>query len=54
MKKLLTILISIILTSCATNTTIVNMETKKEIKYKLTPTMKYFNKRLNSKRYGLG
>jgi hypothetical protein len=49
MKNLSIILICIVLTSCSTNTTIVNRtETKK-----LTPTMKYFNKRLNSKKYGL-
>jgi len=54
MKKLLTILICIVVCSCSTNTAIVNrVETKKEIKHKLTPTMKYFNKRLNSKKYGL-
>jgi hypothetical protein len=54
MKNLSIILICIVLTSCSTNTAVVNKtETKKEIKHKLTPTMKYFNKRLNSKKYGL-
>ena len=54
MKKLLTILICVLLYSCSTNTTVVNKtETKKEIKHKLTPTMKYFNKKMNSKKYGL-
>lgn len=51
MKKFLTILICIILTSCSTNKVVIN---KTETKHKLTPTMKYFNKRLNSKKYGLG
>lgn len=49
MKKLLTILICILFMSCSTNTAIVRTETKKS-----TPTMKYFNKKLNSKKYGLG
>jgi hypothetical protein len=54
MKKLLTILICVVVSSCSTNTAVVNKtETKKEVKHKLTPTMKYFNKRLNSKKYGL-
>lgn len=49
MKNLSIILICIVLTSCSTNTAIVNRtETKK-----LTPAMKYFNKKLNSKKYGL-
>lgn len=49
MKKLSIILICLILTSCSTNTAIVNRtETKK-----LTPSMKYFDKKLNSKKYGL-
>lgn len=51
MKKFLTILICIILISCSTNTAVVKVN-KTETK-KLTPTMKYFNKRLNSKKYGL-
>lgn len=51
MKKFLTISICIILVSCSTNTAVVKVN-KTETK-KLTPTMKYFNKRLNSKKYGL-
>jgi len=50
MKKLLTILICILFMSCSTNTAIVNKTITKD---KLTPTMKYFNKKLNSKKYGL-
>jgi hypothetical protein len=50
MKKLLTILICVLLYSFSTNTTVVN---KTETKQKLTPTMKCFNKKLNSKKYGL-
>jgi hypothetical protein len=49
MKKLLTILICVVASSCSTNTAVVNKtETKK-----ITPTIKYFNKKLNSKKYGL-
>jgi uncharacterized protein YceK len=50
MKKLLTILICVLLYSCSTNTTVVN---KTETKQKLTPTTKYFNKKMNNKKYGL-
>jgi hypothetical protein len=49
MKKFLTILICIILTSCSTNKVVYKNETK----HKLTPTMKYFNKKMNNKKYGL-
>ena len=52
MKKFLTILICIILTSCSTNTAVVKVN-KTETKQKLTPTMKYFNKKMNNKKYGL-
>jgi hypothetical protein len=50
MKKLSTILICIALTSCSVNKGIVS---KTENRYKATPTMKYFNKKLNGKKYGL-
>jgi hypothetical protein len=51
MKKLLIILICVVLYSCSTNTSIVKVN-KTETK-KITPTIKYFNKKLNSKKYGL-
>jgi hypothetical protein len=47
MRKFSIILICLILSSCSTNQLVID---KTETKHKLTPTIKYFNKKMNSKK----
>ncbi len=49
-NKIILILIGFTLFSCSTGKNVVN---KTDTKENLTPTIKYYNKKLNSRKYGL-